>query len=68
MSGQVDFEWRWFRCSIIGCGAGPLRVRRHPHHPSCWSVGFTESQLWVVPGPKPVCPICGDYLDALAAA
>jgi len=24
-----DHEWRWHRCSILGCGAGPLRTRRH---------------------------------------
>lgn len=68
MQGRNDDEWRWYRCSILGCGAGPLRVRPHHRHRDRWSVGFEDSLLWLVAGQKPVCPRCGDELDALATA
>lgn len=61
-----EYDWQWFRCSILGCGAGPLRVRRHPHLAGAWSVGFTDSALWVMSGHVPACPFCGQGLEMLA--
>jgi len=37
---------------------GPIRDR--------WSVGYTEGPLYVVPGPQPLCPRCGHWLEELA--
>lgn len=68
MSAHEDHEWRWHRCSIVGCGAAPLRVRRHPHLSDRWSVGYTDGPVWVIPGPEPLCPRCGSWLEALAPA
>lgn len=66
MSPNVEPEWRWYRCSIMGCGAGPLRVRPHPRFPDRWSVGFSAGAPSVTPGPEPLCPRCGHWLEALA--
>ncbi len=59
-------EWRWYRCSIIGCGAGPLRVRPHPRLRESWSIGFTDGPVWLIAASKPRCPRCGDELEVLA--
>ena len=66
MGQRQENDWQWYRCSILGCGAVPLRVRRHPSLRGSWSVGFTDSSLWVIPGPAPACPRCGDELEMLA--
>ena len=50
MQANDEHEWRWHRCSLLGCAAGPLRVRPHPHLRDRWSVGYTEGPLYVVPG------------------
>lgn len=67
MDLHQDHEWRWHRCSPLGCGAGPLRVRPHPQFQDRWSVGYTDGPVWVVPGPEPLCPRCGHWLEALAS-
>ena len=67
MKANDEHEWRWHRCSLLGCAAGPLRVRPHPHLRDRWSVGYTEGPLFVVPGPEPLCPRCGHWLEELAS-
>ena len=67
MPGQDEYEWRWFRCSIAGCGATPLRVRPHIEHRGKWSVGFAEGPVWTMEGPAPTCPVCGEELEGLAS-
>ncbi len=67
MKDDQNYDWLWFRCSIMGCGAGPLRVRRHPYQAGKWSVGFTDSPLWAISGPVPRCPTCGSELERLAS-
>jgi len=66
MQANDEHEWSWHRCSLLGCAAGPLRVRPHPHLRDRWSVGYTEGPLYVVPGPQPLCPRCGHWLEELA--
>ena len=66
MDWNPDHEWYWYRCSILGCGAGPLRVRPHPRLGEGWSIGFTDGPVWSVAGPEPRCPHCGDGLEVLA--
>jgi hypothetical protein len=59
-------EWHWYRCSIIGCGAGPLRVRPHHRSRESWSIGFTDGPVWLISASEPRCPRCGDELEMLA--
>jgi len=66
MREPQEYSWEWFRCSILGCGAAPLRVRRHPRLRGRWYVGFTGGPLWVVSGSEPACPCCGQELETLA--
>jgi hypothetical protein len=68
MQTNDEHDWRWHRCSLLGCAAGPFRVRPHPHLRDRWSVGYTEGPLYVVPGPQPLCPRCGHWLEELAPA
>jgi len=66
MFDQFEAEWQWYRCSITGCGAGPLRVRPAAQRASRWAVGFADSDWWLVHGLTPSCPQCGHELDPLA--
>ncbi|MGH7702346.1 MAG: hypothetical protein ACREMO_04595 [Gemmatimonadales bacterium] len=66
MRQEQEVDWQWFRCSILGCGAVPLRVRRHLYLWESWSVGFIDSAPVVRSGPAPTCPHCGQELEPLA--
>lgn len=65
---EQSHDWAWFRCSILGCGAGPLLARRTPRLVGHWALAYPDGPSWVIAGSEPACPHCGDGLESLLAS
>lgn len=65
MTEHYSHDWAWYRCSILGCGAGPLLVRQAPRLVGHWDLAYPDGPSWVMAGSKPACPHCGDGLESL---
>lgn len=64
MSDPHSHDWTWYRCSILGCGAGPFLARQTPRLMGHWALAYPDGASWVVAG-EPACPHCGHGLESL---
>jgi hypothetical protein len=65
MTEPPSHDWAWYRCSILGCGAGPILVRKAPRLVGHWALAYPDGASRVMAGSEPGCPHGGDELESL---